>query len=322
MPTERPPFFFTSHAEHPSDAPLLEAFHQRLQRETEIKRGRSAPHEGFLSVDSEALGESRRQKTGSALARTRFLVALLTDDYLTSPWCVREWAVVRERIRLAAPEEPTAILPLFWTRPSRELPPEIADSQLRIASLGAVYTDTCLVDLMRGDAAGYERFVIGLADYMVKTASVELPWMDAELAATYLGAPKGEGNTGTTVKAASAVEPVESVKAVEAPVETPPEPFKKLHLIDALLLSPISGPRDTYDLWLESVRLLIAPTQLAPSTDAGSLRPRVTALVNFALRQKTPTVLLAYAEALEELGDDEATTEVRRLVTLAATNWP
>jgi len=315
--TERPPFFFTSYAGRPADKPLVEAFHQRLQQETEIKRGRSAPHEGFLDAGSVALGEAWRRKIGSALGRTRFLVALLTDDYFASPWCAREWAVVRERVRLAAPEEPTAILPLFWTRVSRELPADVADLQLRTASPGAC-ADTCLVDLMRGDAAGYERFVIGLTDYMVKTASVQLPEMDGELAANYapafgLGAPEKEEGPGVVAK------------AVEDPVETPAETFKKVHLIDALVRSPVSGPRETYDLWLESVRLLIAPTQLAPGTDAGALRIRVAALVNFALRQKTPTVLLAYAEALEELGDDEATTEVRRLVDLAASdpaNWP
>ncbi|MHC5906712.1 TIR domain-containing protein [Streptomyces sp. S6] len=343
--TERPPFFFTSYAVRPADKPLVESFHRRLQQETEIKRGRSAPHGGFLDAGSITLGENWHRKIATALGRTRFLVALLTDDYLTSPWCAREWAVMRERVRLAAPEEPVAILPLFWTRLSRELPTEVADLQLRTASLGALYTDTCLVDLVRGDATGYERFVIGLTDHMVKAASVELPEMEAESAATYppafgLGAPEGETGAVWVTKASTGVKPAfgaksgtgtpsaskESTTSASAEAATaladPIHLFEKRTLIEALLLSPISGPRETYDLWLESVRLLVAPTQLAPSTDAGALRIRVTALVNFALRQKTPTVLLAYAEALEELGADEATTEVRRLVDLAEANWP
>ncbi|MFM9447356.1 TIR domain-containing protein [Streptomyces acidiscabies] len=312
--TGRPPFFFTSYAERRADSDLVERFHARLQREAEIKRGRSAPSDGFLNTGAVRLGQGWRRKIGTALGRTRFLVVLLTDDYLASSWCAREWAVVKERVRLAEPEEPVALLPLFWTGVSRELPAEVADLQLRMATLGAAYTDRCLVDLMREDPRAYEKFVIGLTDHMVKEASDQLPEMDGDLAASYppafgLAAPESETAQATPV--AAFAEPV-------PPVET----FKKVDLIDAFVRSPISGPRETYDLWLESVRLLIAPVQLAPGTDAGTLRNRVIALINFALQRlrETPDVLLALAEALEELGDHEATREVRRLVDLAVRN--
>ncbi|MET8980195.1 toll/interleukin-1 receptor domain-containing protein [Streptomyces sp. NPDC004539] len=346
--TERPPFFFTSYAERRADNSLVEAFHRRLQQEAEIKRGRSASHDGFLNVGSLELGEGWRLKIGSALGRTRFLVVLLTDDYLVSPWCAREWAVVRDRVRRAAPEEPIAVLPLFWTRLSRELPAEIADLQLRMAALGTGYTDTCLVDLMRGDTAGYERFVIGLTDHMVKAAAVELPEMDAESAAYYppafgLGAPEstaaaeeasreaageaaGEAGKPTAEAAREAAKPTtEAAKATAEPPAPPAVapfgPTERRALIEAFLRSPLANTHETYNLWLESVRLFIAPAQLAPGTDSGSLRNRVIALVNFARKQPTPAVLLAFAECLADLGDDEATTEVRRLVDLAAADW-
>ncbi|GAQ54909.1 toll/interleukin-1 receptor domain-containing protein [Streptomyces acidiscabies] len=316
--TGRPPFFFTSYAERRADSDLVEQFHARLQREVEIKRGRSAPNEGFLNTGAVRLGQGWRRKIGTALGRTRFLVVLLTDDYLASSWCAREWAVMQERVRLAEPAEPVALLPLFWTGVSRKLPAEVADLQLRMATLGAAYTDRCLVDLMREDPRGYEKFVIGLTDHMVKEASAELPEMDGELAASYppafgLAAPEGEEEA----EAAQIMRPEPELKTAQA---TPVETFRKVDLIDAFVRSPISGTRETYDLWLESVRLLIAPVQLAPGTDAGTLRNRVIALINFALLRETPDVLLALAEALEELGDHEATREVRRLVDLAARN--
>lgn len=351
----QPPFFFTSYAERRADSDLVERFHARLELEAQIKRGRSAPHEGFLNTGSLALGQGWRRKIGTALGRTRFLVVLLTDDYLVSPWCAREWAVVRDRAA-DSPEDPVALLPLFWTRPTRELPTEIADLQLRMRSLGPTYTDTCLVDLMREDPRGYERFVIGLMDHMVKSAGVELPEMAPELAEYYppafgLGAPEGERapeegehspeaqevrepekERAPEQKPASAASPAPSPAVAHsprpAPLAAPPQqpptftPTDKRTLVDAYVTSPISTTRETYELWLESVRIAIAPLRLAPSTDAGTLRNRVLALVNFAQQQKTPAVLLAFLEALEEQGDDEATAEVRRLTEKAAGNWP
>ncbi|WP_416967345.1 TIR domain-containing protein [Streptomyces sp. 4F14] len=324
--TDRPPFFFTSYAERRADSDLVESFHARLQRETEIKRGRTASHEGFLNTGSLRLGQGWRRKIGTALGRTRFLVVLLTNDYLVSPWCAREWAVVKERARLAKPAEPVALLPLFWTRVSAELPEEIADLQLRMATLGAAYTDACLVDLMRGDPQAYEKFVIGLTDHMVQEAPGQLPEMDADLAAYYppaFGLPAPEGEQTPAPEPELKTEPKPAKAVPEPPVATFEKPapqvgaFKKNDLVNAFVRSPISGPRETYELWLESVRLLIAPTQLEPLTDSNALRTRVIALVNFAWKQGTPDVLQALAEALEELGDDEATLEVRRLVDLA-----
>ncbi|MFM9611284.1 toll/interleukin-1 receptor domain-containing protein [Streptomyces sp. V2] len=318
--TDRPPFFFTSYAERRADSDLVEQFHARLQREVEIKRGRSAPTEGFLNTGSLRLGQGWRAKIGTALGRTRFLVVLLTDDYLASPWCAREWAVVKARAGLAAPEEPVAILPLFWTGVSRELPQDVADLQLRMATLGAAYTDRCLVDLMRDAPQAYEKLVIGLTDHMIEQAATRLPEMDAESAASY---PPAFGLTAPEKEVEEAAPEVKSTPVADLGASaSPADAFKKTDLIEAFVRSPISGSRETYDLWLESVRLLVFPVQLAPGTDSGTLRNRVIALINFALRQKTPHVLLALAEALEELGDDEATHEVRRLVDLAvASRW-
>ncbi|QNP73395.1 toll/interleukin-1 receptor domain-containing protein [Streptomyces roseirectus] len=324
--TDRPPFFFTSYAERPADNPLVEAFHARLQREVEIKRGRTATHEGFLNVGSIRLGQGWRRTIGSALGRARFLVVLLTDDYLSSPWCAREWAVMKERTRQALPAEPVSILPLFWTRLTRELPDDVAELQLRMATLGAAYTETCLVDLMRGDAQTYEKFVIGLTDHMIQSAGGELPEMDADLAASYppafgLRAPEEEGRREEGAREAAEADPA---TAAPAPPVAPSPAFgagEKAALVDALVRSPISSTRDTYDVWLDSVRLHSEPIQLAPSTDSGTLRNRVLALVNFAMKQGLPTVMLAFAAALEELGADQATTEVRRLVDLAAAGW-
>jgi hypothetical protein len=309
----RPPFFFTSYAVRRADSPLVRRFHERLQEEVEIKRGRSATHEGFLDAGI-GLGEGWQRRIGEALGRTRFLVALLSDDYFDRPWCGREWAVMAERIRRAAPDEPVAVLPLFWVPVARELPAEVAALQYRMSSLGAAYQDSCLVDVMRGDPQTYEKFVIELTDHMLQTASVPLPEMDAGTAETFppaFGLPATQEEQQPTAPTA---------RTADSP-DTPLSHTDKRALIEALLRSPVSGSRETYELWLESVRLACKPTQLAPITDTGPLRNRIIALVNFALSRPTSRVLAALADTLEELGNDEATLEVRRLVDRAVAHW-
>jgi hypothetical protein len=102
---------------------------------------------------------------------------------------------------------------------------------------------------------------------------------------------------------------------------TPLSQADKRTLIEALLRSPVGGTRETYELWLDSVRLSIKPTQLTPISDTGPMRNRIIAIVNFALNQPTSKVLAALADALEEQGTDAAIRDVRRLVDKGVAAW-
>lgn len=92
-------------------------------------------------------------------------------------------------------------------------------------------------------------------------------------------------------------------------------------LIEQLLASPLAHTRDSYELWLESIQLAIKPIQLTPRNDGGKLRERIISIVNFALGQSTSKVLSALADALDELGEHEATADVRRLVDKGVAAW-
>ncbi|HEY8984041.1 MAG TPA: hypothetical protein VIU15_31225 [Streptomyces sp.] len=94
----------------------------------------------------------------------------------------------------------------------------------------------------------------------------------------------------------------------------------KRTLIEALLNSPANRSRDAFDLWVESIRMAIAPLELTPLSDSGTARNRIVAIVNFALSRPTSTVLSALAGAVEELGgaDDEEARLVRFLADKAA----
>ncbi|MFF3710983.1 effector-associated domain 2-containing protein [Streptomyces phaeochromogenes] len=102
----------------------------------------------------------------------------------------------------------------------------------------------------------------------------------------------------------------------------PLSPEDRLTLIEALVRSPVGRTRDEYDIWLQSVRLMIKPTELNPASDGGSVRNRIISIVNFALSRNTPKVMRALADALEELGGEEdGTADVRRLVDKAVDAW-
>ncbi|WP_406171758.1 effector-associated domain 2-containing protein [Streptomyces sp. NBC_00996] len=102
----------------------------------------------------------------------------------------------------------------------------------------------------------------------------------------------------------------------------PLSPEERRTLIEELARSPVGRTRDAYDAWVDSVRYAIGPTQLTLSNDSGATRTRIVSVVNFALSQETSMVMVALADALEELGEDEAgVAEVRRLVNKAKAAW-
>jgi hypothetical protein len=320
----RSPFFFTSYAVRRADSPLVKQFHDRLQQEVEIKRGRSATNEGFLDVGNLELGVEWRRKLSQALGRTRFLIALLSDDYFDREWCGREWAVMTERVRLAAPQEQVAILPLFWVPVARALPPEVAAVQYRMPKLGAAYADSCLVDLMRGDPQEFEKFVIELTDYMVQAATAPLPELDADTAERF---PPAFGLTASA--------PAPTASAPRTPQASPTEgeppradgaapmtPGEKRELIELILASEVARTRDGWDVYVDSVRTLVHPEQVHLLSDGGQLRTRVVALVTAALRRRTPAVLLAVGDALADQTGEAEAEAVLRLVRAAAAKWP
>ncbi|MEU8863528.1 toll/interleukin-1 receptor domain-containing protein [Streptomyces umbrinus] len=331
----QPPFFFTSYAGRDADSELVGQFHARLQQEVAIKRGVSAAHEGFLDTDSLEHGARWRRDLSQALGTTRFLIALLSDDFFERKWCGREWAVMEERMRLAGDPEPIAVLPLFWVPVARELPPSVAEIQHRTPRFGKAYRHSCVVDLMRGDRPAYEKLVIALVDHMVRKATAPLPEMDATTAAEFpptfglsakpepadweTAAPVHQSKADLyTPRGGPFVSPPARANRSGAPLSG----AERLTLVQALVRSPVGLDRDTWNVWLVSVRQMIEPKQLSMVSDDGQLRNRVVSVVNFALAQKSPKVMQALADALDFWGDEEGVAEVRLLVDKAVENWP
>ncbi|MFD9716762.1 TIR domain-containing protein [Streptomyces sp. NPDC059076] len=327
------PFFFTSYAIRRADRRLVAQFHARLQDEVQIKRGRSLPHTGFLDTESLKLGVGWRRPLVDALRTTRFVIALLSDDYLRSNWCGQEWAVATERARratLATGEEPVAVIPLFWTRPTEALPPAVRALQYRTNLLGSAYEDTCLVDLIRGDSRDYHQFIVDLTDLLTKAASVPLPPLDFATADTLPSA---------FVPVSSAAPPTVSTPAVPESVPhgqggSPARPgvvgnsgrrmtaAEKSLYVDILVDSAVGRSRESWDVYVDSIKGLLWPVRFSLLTDGGSARVRSVALANEALRRKTPELLVATVDALAELEGAEAAGPLRALVDDVVSRWP
>lgn len=339
------PFFFTSYAVRRADSALVAEFHAKLEQEVQIKRGRTAATEGFLDTRSLGFGAPWRPQLVDAVGTTRLLIALLSDDYFDSEWCGREWAVMEERARRASQaggRAPVAILPLFWVPVTRRLPDRVADLQYRAPRLGDAYANSCLIDVMRSDLQAYHKFVVELTDYMVDIAGLPLPELDADtvertvpafgpsVSAASSAAPSGapvsapptQGPTSPVGGTVSDDPSTLPAWATQNGGRMPMSPEEKRRLINLLVLSDVGARRDAWDVFTDSIRVAIRPAQLNTQTDGGSARMRAVALVNFALRQRTPDVLLVLADAFEEQATQDAADAVRRLVEEAAAQWP
>ncbi|MEU5401756.1 toll/interleukin-1 receptor domain-containing protein [Streptomyces sp. NPDC005963] len=333
------PFFFTSYAIRQADRHLVAQFHARLQDEAQIKRGRALPHKGFLDTESLRLGVNWRLPLMEALRTTRFVIALISDDYVESTWCGREWAVATERARratVATGVEPVAVVPLFWTRPTRPLPPAVKALQYRTNRLGSDYAETCLVDLIRGDPRKYHEFVVELMGFLAEAAAVPLPALDLASASALPSAfaplaPFLPASTASPTAAAAPVAP-EPV----APLRDTPQPApsvtgnggprmtaaEKLRFIDVLVHSAVGRTRESWDVYVDSIRGLVLPLEFDLMTDGGSARVRSVALANEALRRPSPDLLVASVDALAELEGAQAAGPLRELVDGVVSRWP
>ncbi|MFB6672761.1 TIR domain-containing protein [Streptomyces sp. NPDC056390] len=302
------PFFFTSYANREDDQDHVAEFHEQLEQELRIKRGRNVTSTGFLDRRSLQLGLTWREPMVEAIRSTRLLVALITADYFESEWCRREWAVMTERARRAGRspgDEPVAILPLFWVKPRGPLPKDLAAIQYSSPALfGGSKAPDNLIDLLREDKKKAAAFIRRLADTMIDAADRDLPALDAD-AVRDLPLAFGEWDTGDTSLSGSTTasdpgtggaqphpdpEPQPALEAEPGPA--PPERAERTPT-----LSPVPDPRVSPDRPEPPVRPTEPPLATAPAPPAASDKTRlIEALTTGPLRE--PTRYTPWVEAV------------------------
>lgn len=81
---------------------------------------------GFLDREAITGGEDWQDEVKQAVSTCQVLVALLTPDYPTRPWCRFEWDTFASRTAFnratGRPTRKTSILPVLWT-PYGKMPP-------------------------------------------------------------------------------------------------------------------------------------------------------------------------------------------------------
>ncbi|MFB7993257.1 TIR domain-containing protein [Streptomyces sp. NPDC056002] len=300
------PFFFTSYANREDDQDHVAEFHEQLEQELRIKRGRNVTSTGFLDRRSLQLGLTWREPMVEAIRSTRLLVALITADYFESEWCRREWAVMTERARRAGRspgDEPVAILPLFWVKPRGPLPKDLAAIQYNSPALfGGSKAPDNLIDLLREDKKKAAAFIRRLADTMIDAADRDLPALDAD-AVRDLPLAFGEWDTGDTSLSGSGPdsrdaqphpdpEPRPQPTLESEPDPAPPEPAGHTPA-----LSPVPEPRVSPDRPEAPVRPAEPPLATTASHPSASDKTRlIEALTTGPLRE--PTRYTPWVEAV------------------------
>ncbi|MEU5401757.1 hypothetical protein ABZ348_20945 [Streptomyces sp. NPDC005963] len=99
------------------------------------------------------------------------------------------------------------------------------------------------------------------------------------------------------------------------------DPQDKRTLIEALGRSAVGRSRDSWDVFIDSIRQATR-LDLAAVKDGSNAKDRIISLVNFALSRQRSDVMAAIADAVEERGEGEGEIDtVRRLVDRAVQNW-
>ncbi|MEU6657761.1 toll/interleukin-1 receptor domain-containing protein [Streptomyces sp. NPDC046821] len=285
------PFFFTSYANREDDQDHVAEFHERLEQELRIKRGRNLSSAGFLDRRSLRLGLTWREPMVDAIRSTRLLVALITADYFESEWCRREWAVMMERARRAGRspgQEPVAVLPLFWVKPRGPLPRDLASIQYSSAELfGGNKAPDNLIDLLREDKQEAAAFIRRLATVMIEAADRDLPVLDAEAVRSIplaFSEWDDAGDTslagvgaGTEESGASTVTPVQDMLVDVPPIDVPP-----VHIPPPVPETPSENGAGT------GTDTLIEPEPTTPVTEPATPEPEPEPAKPVAEPETTP----------------------------------
>lgn len=177
------PIFFTSYDERAVDGDRVEDFHNALLRDVRIYMAEHARPTAFLSRHI-IPGRPWEKELMTACCTAKVLLAVLTDGYVISKWCSREWAIFEERGKrtaVAGAEPPPSILPVQWV-PFRDRPPAAVRAVQNLAwlviedqSRARTYRDRGLLYLMRFDPEGFDLIVDNLARMVIDAADHDLP---------------------------------------------------------------------------------------------------------------------------------------------------
>ncbi|MEV0170153.1 toll/interleukin-1 receptor domain-containing protein [Streptomyces sp. NPDC050803] len=179
-------YFFTSWLNRESYSAKVRRFHRMVARQVADRLGIPEADAGFFDQTTQH-GAQWQPRMIEAIRTTRVLVPLITKDYFHSTWCRREWAVMKHRIDSvnAAPgQEPVAIMPVFWIRPtsrSWKIPKDFEPYQHFVLGDEQEALRADVYDLMEDHKAEkLQDFVTHFAKAMVALADTQLPHLDRD----------------------------------------------------------------------------------------------------------------------------------------------
>ncbi|RAY14769.1 hypothetical protein DPM19_13600 [Actinomadura craniellae] len=195
-PANPAPFvFFTSYARNRNEKQVAR-FHEDVSNWVRSEMGRGVGEPGFLDQRNIPPGHDWEYTLLHNTATAGCMVALVSESYLTSGWCGREWGVFNDRIHRSAPHGPPgipAIIPVRWEQIHSTLPSVISRSQFfSPATPGSDLSRRPIIELQALYPEVYAALCLDLAKQIAVAARLALPpidWREAAAVPPAFGDP-------------------------------------------------------------------------------------------------------------------------------------
>ncbi|MFD7059551.1 TIR domain-containing protein [Streptomyces sp. NPDC059906] len=182
-PPGLPHWFFTSYSDIRSNFPLVERFHQDVEREVGQILGRQTPGKGFVDardIKPGELWEDRIVRNG--VCTTMAMLVLYSPSYFQSHWCAREWTVFTARVGRHRYEgcAPSCLIGVLWQKGKQDWPDAVNAYHYVRRGPDSVYEKHGLVHLVpRGpewhESPEYREIVLEVADLVADARTAALP---------------------------------------------------------------------------------------------------------------------------------------------------
>ncbi|MDF3144272.1 MULTISPECIES: TIR domain-containing protein [unclassified Streptomyces] len=152
-PPPVPYWFFTGYSDDRSMFPLVERFHNDVQKQVKQMLGNAVPGKGFVDFQDIRPGERWEERVvANGVCTARAMLALYSPSYFQSHWCAHEWTVFNARLsRRANLIDSPFLIGVLWQRIGLKLPePSTAYQYVRLGA-GTMYEQRGLVSIVPRD---------------------------------------------------------------------------------------------------------------------------------------------------------------------------
>ncbi|MBK3640660.1 toll/interleukin-1 receptor domain-containing protein [Streptomyces sp. MBT33] len=179
-PPRVPDWFFTGYSEDRGNFPLVQRFHEDVERMVRQMLGKAVPGRGFLDFSSIKPGERWEDRVvANGVCTAKAMLALYSPSYFQSHWCAHEWTVFNARLdRRASLVGSPFLIGVLWQKGVRKWPEPSTEYQYVRLGEDTTYEQRGLLHIVpRGEGPikqEYDDLVHEVAKLLVEAHSAAL----------------------------------------------------------------------------------------------------------------------------------------------------